>query len=57
MKTPPPIQKVKTIVSSIAPQFDAISVHHHGVHTWNKIEPTMTARKTNPTNIMLKFIK
>ena len=31
MNTPPPIQKLKIIVSSIALQFEAMSVHHHGV--------------------------
>ena len=28
--TAPVIQKVKRIVSSMLPQFDATSVHHHG---------------------------
>ena len=45
MKTPPPIQKLRIIVSSIAPQFEAMSVHHHGVHTWNTIDPIITAKK------------
>ena len=29
-----------------------MSVHHHGVHTWNKIEPTVTAKKTNVLKLL-----
>ena len=56
MKTPPPTQKVSVIVSSIPPQFDATSVQYHGVKIWNNIDPTMTAKKINPTCIE-KLIK
>ena len=49
--TPPPTQNVRVIVSSIAPQFDAMSVQYHGVKIWNKTEPTMTAKNTKPTII------
>jgi hypothetical protein len=31
IKTRPVIQKVKTIISSMPPQLDAIGVHHQGV--------------------------
>jgi len=55
INTPPPIQKVKLIVSSIADQFDAISVHHHGVKMWNNTDPTITAKKINPTCIETKL--
>ena len=55
MKTPPPIQKVRIMVSSIAPQFEAMSVHHQGVHTWNTIEPIITAKKTRPVYIQLRL--
>ena len=55
MKTPPPIQKVRTMVSSIEPQFEAMSVHHQGVHTWNAIEPIITAR--NIETIILFILK
>ena len=48
INTPPPIQKVKLIVSSIAPQFEAISVHHHGVKIWNNTEPIITAKNIIP---------
>ena len=48
INTPPPIQKVKLIVSSIAPQFEAMSVHHHGVNIWNKTEPIITAKNIIP---------
>ena len=46
--TPPPTQNVRVIVSSIAPQFDAMSVQYQGVKIWNKIDPTITAKKINP---------
>jgi hypothetical protein len=48
MNTPPAIQKVNRIVSSIPPQLDAISVHHHGVTKWNTTEPMTTAKNMNP---------
>ena len=48
MNTPPPIQNVNVIVSSIAPQFEAMSVQYHGVKIWNNIDPTITAKKINP---------
>ena len=51
IKAPPPIQKLKIIVSSIALQFEAISVHHQGVQMWNNIDPIITARNTRPVNI------
>ncbi len=55
MNTPPPIQKLKIIVSSIALQFEAMSVHHQGVQTWKMIDPSITAKKTRPVNIMSKL--
>ena len=51
MNTPPPIQKLKIIVSSIALQFEAMSVHHHGVQTWKIIDPIITAKNARPVNI------
>ena len=53
MNTPPPIQKVRMIVSSIAPQLEAMSVHHHGVQTWKAIDPIITAKNTSPVHIGL----
>jgi hypothetical protein len=55
MNTPPPIQKVKLIVSSIASQLEAMSVHHHGVKIWNKTEPTITAKNIIPGCIFSKL--
>ena len=51
MKTPPPIQKLNIIVSSIALQLDAMSVHHQGVQKWKIIDPSITPKKTSPVNI------
>ena len=48
MKTPPPIQNVRVIVSSIPPQFDATSVQYHGVKIWNNIDPRMTKKNIIP---------
>ena len=50
-KTPPPTQNVKVIVSSIDPQFEAMSVQYHGLKIWNNIDQTITAKKINPTCI------
>ena len=55
MKTPPPIQKLNIIVSSIALQLDAMSVHHQGVQKWKTIDPSITAKKTRPVNIFSKL--
>jgi hypothetical protein len=55
INTPPPIQKVKLIVSSIAPQFEAMSVHHHGVNMWNKTEPTITPKNIIPGCIFVSL--
>ena len=57
MNTPPPIQKLKIIVSSIALQFEAMSVHHHGVQTWNTIDPIITAKKYETCKHTVKVIK
>ena len=54
-KTPPPTQNVKVMVSSIAPQFEAMSVHHHGVKIWNNTDPIITAKKINPACIQSKL--
>ena len=48
MKTPPPIQNVRVIVSSIPPQFDATSVQYQGVKIWKSIEPKMTKKNIIP---------
>ena len=48
-KTVPVTQKVKMIVSSMPPQFDAISVHHQGVQKWKAIEPIITKAKAADT--------
>ena len=50
-KTPPPIQNVKVIVSSIDPQFEAMSVQYHGVKMWNNTDPTITNKKIIPACI------
>jgi hypothetical protein len=46
--TPPPTQNVKVIVSSIDPQFEAMSVQYQGVKTWNKIDPRITKKNIIP---------
>ena len=51
IKTPPPTQKVKVIVSSIPFQFEAMSVQYHGVKMWKSIEPTMTNKNIIPACI------
>ena len=51
IKTPPPTQNVRVIVSSIAFQFDAISVQYHGVNIWNRTDPTMTNKNIIPACI------
>ena len=51
MKTPPQIQKLNIMVSSIALQFDAMSVHHEGVQKWKIIDPSITPKKASPVNI------
>ncbi|MBT3407614.1 hypothetical protein HN415_02925 [Candidatus Woesearchaeota archaeon] len=43
------------MVSSIAPQFEAISVHHHGVNIWNKTEPIITAKNIIPACMLFNF--
>ena len=48
MNTPPPTQKVKVIVSSIPPQFEATSVQYQGVKMWNNTEPRMTKKNIIP---------
>ena len=55
--TPPPIQNVKLIVSSIAPQLEARSVHHHGVNIWNNTDPIITAKNSIPGCIKLNLVK
>ena len=47
-KTPPPTQKVSVIVSSIPPQFEAISVQYQGVKIWNNTEPRITKKNIIP---------
>ena len=51
MKTPPPIQNVKVMVSSIPPQFEATSVQYHGVKIWNNTDPRITKKNIIPTCI------
>jgi len=51
IKTIPPTQKVSVIVSSMPPQFDAISVQYHGVKMWNNTDPTITNKKIIPACI------
>ena len=49
MNTAPVTQKVKIIVPSILPQFEATSVHHQGVQKWKAIEPMITKAKAIDT--------
>ena len=42
IKTPPPIQNVKVMVSSIPPQFEATSVQYQGVKILNNKDPRIT---------------
>jgi len=51
--TAPVTQKVKIIVSSIFPQFDATGVHHHGLQKWNIIDPTMINANIIATNTII----
>jgi len=51
IKTIPPTQKVSVIVSSMPPQFDAISVQYQGVKTWNSNDPRITKKNIIPTCI------
>ena len=48
MNTPPPTQKVKVIVSSIPPQFEATSVQYHGVKIWNNTDTRITKKNIIP---------
>jgi hypothetical protein len=48
MNTPPPTQKVRVIVSSIPPQFEAMSVQYHGVKIWNNTDPRITKKNIIP---------
>jgi hypothetical protein len=52
IKTPPPTQNVKVIVSSIELQFEAMSVQYHGVKIWNKTDPRMTNKNIMPGCIL-----
>jgi hypothetical protein len=45
------IQNVASIVPSIARQFEAIGVHHHGLSAWKSTEPI--ARSANVTAITI----
>jgi len=47
-KTPPPTQNVKVIVSSIDPQFEAMSVQYHGVNMWKSTDPKITKKNIIP---------
>jgi len=49
--TPPPTQKVRVIVSSIPPQFEATSVQYQGVKIWKSTDPRMTKKNIIPTCI------
>jgi len=51
IKTIPPTQKVSVIVSSMPPQFDAMSVQYHGVKIWKSTDPSMTKKNIIPTCI------
>ena len=48
IKTPPPIQNVKVMVSSIPPQFEAMSVQYQGVKMWKSIDPKITKKNIIP---------
>jgi hypothetical protein len=48
INTPPPTQKVSVIVSSIPPQFEAISVQYQGVKIWNNTDPRITKKNIIP---------
>ena len=50
--TAPVIQNVKRIVSSMLPQFDATSVHHHGDQKWKAIEPIVIKNILKATIIL-----
>ena len=51
IKTIPVTQNVKVSVSSIPPQFDAMSVQYHGVKIWNNNDPRITKKNIIPTCI------
>ena len=55
--TAPVTQKVKIIVSSIFPQFDATGVHHHGLQKWNMIDAIMINANITATNTLVPFYK
>jgi hypothetical protein len=44
--TIPVTQNVMLIVSSIAPQLEAIGVKYHGLRKWNATEPKTSKSKT-----------
>ena len=54
-KTAPVTQKVKIIMSSILPQFEATGVHHHGLQKWNIIDATIISTNIIDTNIIYYF--
>ena len=56
IKTPPPTQNVKVIVSSIDHQFEATSVQYHGVKIWNNTDPRMTKKNIIPA-CMVSYIE